>query len=42
MKKEEAKQIIARVIANYKGTLAEHQAIQEAFKVLTEEKKDKK
>jgi len=36
MKKEEAKEIIARVIANYKGTLAEHQAIQEAFRALTE------
>jgi hypothetical protein len=45
MKKEEAKEIILRVIASYRGTLAEHQAIQEAFKVLIGkdgEKKDDK
>ena len=42
MKKEEAKEIIARVIANYKGTLAQHQAIQEAFRALTEEKNKEK
>ena len=42
MKKEEAKEIIARVIANYKGTLAQHQAIQEAFRALTEEEKENK
>lgn len=42
MKKEEAKEIILRVIASYRGTLAEHQAIQEAFRALTEEEKKNK
>jgi hypothetical protein len=41
MTKEEAKQLIAQVCANFKGTLQEHNAIQEAFKTLTKEEESK-
>jgi hypothetical protein len=39
VKKEDAIKIISRVLASYRGTLEEHQAIQEAFKILTEKEK---
>lgn len=36
MTTEQAIQIISNVIAQYRGTLQEHQAIQNAFKVIVE------
>ena len=42
MKREEAISIIKQIASIYRGTLAEHQKIQEAIEVITkDDKKDK-
>lgn len=42
MQKDEALQVISQVCAVYKGTLADHQRIQEALAVLKEPELKKK
>ena len=39
MTKEQAFQMVSQAIAQYRGTLQEHQALQEALKVLKPEEK---
>ena len=42
MNKEQAYQIILQVVEQFRATPAEHRAIQEALKVLREDKKEEK
>lgn len=42
MTKQEALNLVAHVCAEYKGTLKDHQLLQEALKILKEEEKKPK